>query len=285
MRRYMVILMLMLTLASLAACRERPPADLSDLEPEEYDILLPDTVLFDESDIKIVAKGFMDEGERGGALYIEITNASETDIDVTATGDCTVNGYKIGFIGTTQNGFTPAGETRLYAMRFEDEYLEPLGIEKINALKISLKFSEIKDGSGYSSDLGPSEPVEIQLREGNPDAIPQGETVYDEGGIRILYLDYQEGTNFYNAQFYVENNSGHDIRVSKYAAAEDEYTGWHSDTDYADGSRGIMSVDLSDDNHDMDHDDVEYMMVSVMISDSATDELLGGFDDYVVEFD
>ena len=282
MRRYLIILMLILMLPSLAACGERKPDDLSDLEPEKYDILLPDTVLFDESDIKIVAKGFKDEGKRGGALYIEITNASETDIVVTATGDCTVNGYQIGFIGTTQNGFTPAGETRLYAMRFEDEYLEPLGIEEIHTLNISLKFGEIKDGSAYSSDLGPSDPVEIQLREGKKTA-PDGETVIDENGIRILYVSFEKGANFYRVKCYVENDSEADISIRRFLRVEDEDDMLTSDVSFSSGEKGIMTITLDERDTDMELDDIDFLDISLLVRDQATDQILTYRDNYIVE--
>lgn len=284
MRRFLLVVMLLLMMAALAACGEKKPADHSDPKPDHYDVELNDLVLYDDNDILILAKGYCDEGERGGKLYMKIFNDSDTDIDVTADYGFTVNDYSIGFIGNENNCYTPAGTQRFYALSFEDRYLEELDIEQIWKLTAQVKIGIIKDHTG-TGILDHSDPVEIILREGDPDAVPEGETVYDEDGIRILYLDYQEGGNFYNAKFYVENYSGHDITISRYPAAEDEYTGWHSDADYADGSRGIMGVDLADDEHDMDHDDVEYMMVSITIHDKDTDELLGGFDDYVVEFD
>ena len=277
-------MLLMLCIALFGCGKSNNPADLSDPKPEHYDVELNDLVLYDKNDILILAKGYCDDGERGGKLYMKIFNNSDTDIDVTADRDFTVNDYVIGFIGNINNCYTPAGTSRFYALSFEDQYLEELDIEEIWKLTVQVKIGIIEDHTG-TGILDHSDPVEIVLREGNPDDVPDGETVYDEDGIRILYLDYEEGGNFYRAHFYVENNSGHDITITRCPAAENEYTGWHSDADYADGSRGIMGVVLDDDKHEIDHDDLEYMMVSVTIRDSDTDELLGGFDDYIVKFD
>ena len=117
----------------------------------------------EKNDITILAKGFVYEGERGGALYIEIANEGKLKIGVRAHyKNFKVNGYKIPFIGTTNNGVTAPGETNLYKISIEDRYLDSIPISKISELCVAL-FIDNYESDSNDHILDESDPVRIAL--------------------------------------------------------------------------------------------------------------------------
>lgn len=244
----------------------------------DYAVEFDDTVLYNKNDITIIAKGFEDKGDRGGRLIVEVQNDSSIDIGVVATSEFTVNGYGISFIGTSKNGGTPAGETRIHQMDFEDRYLEPLGINKVYTLDVVLYIDELNKGI-----LDVSDPVELIIREGSDDSTPTGDVIFDESGIKILYQNYTEGTNFYEANFYIENNADFEIQIKTFKAAEETYTEGHSYETFAAGAKRILSVTLLDDDYEFRHDKLEYMLIDLLICNKETGEIIGNVGGYRVD--
>ena len=280
-RFIIIVLTLCILLAGCSSSKE--PADLSDPKPDHYDVDLDDLVLYDKNDILILAKGYCDDGERGGKLYMKIFNNGETDIDVTADRGFTVNDCTIGFIGNLNNCYTPAGTSRYYALSFEDAYLEPVGIDQIHKLNVVLKLGIIEDHTG-TGILDHSDPVEIILREGE-DYAPDGETVIDEKGIRIIFVDLEEGSNYYRAKFYVENNSDTDISIRRFLRVEDEEDVLITDYAFSRGQKGAMNVTLDEWETDLELNEIDYLDISLSVHDGATDQILTYRDNYIVELD
>ena len=282
--RFIIIIIVLTLCILLAGCSSsKEPADLSDPKPDHYDVDLDDLVLYDKNDILILAKGYCDDGERGGKLYMKIFNNGETDIDVTADRRFTVNDCTIGFIGNLNNCYTPAGTSRYYALSFEDAYLEPVGIDQIHKLNVVLKLGIIEDHTG-TGILDHSDPVEIMLREGE-DHAPDGESVIDENGIRIIFVSLEEGENYYRAKFYVENNSDKDISIRRFLRVEDEDDMLITDDSFAAGEKGSMNITLDEWETDMDLDDIDYLDISLSVYDGTTDEMLAYRDNFIVELD
>ena len=255
---------------------------------QEYDVELPDIVLYDTQDITITAKGLVDKdqdnGRKGSALYIEIQNDRSDPVDVTATYGFLVNGYALPFIGTTGNGRTEPGETNTCKILFEDQYLDLLNIKEVSSVHAELKIGKI-EGKTITGILDTTEGTDIVIREKDSNEPPEGDLCYDENGIRVTYLDYKEGGNYYEAFFLFENASDKDITLTSYKNTEEGRSDRQSSSDAAAGAKQILTIPLYDDEHDIKHDKVEYMEVSCVINDKETNSVLGGFDNYKIPFD
>ena len=256
----------------------------------EYDVVLPDIVLYDKNNVTVKAKGFFDENKQnnryesynvdGSVLYIEIQNNRSNAIELQATSEFLVNGYELPYIGMAAHGYTEPGKTNICKIVFEDQYLDPLNINEVSSVYAKLRIFGV---SGKHFD-DTSEGTEIVIREEDVNEPPEGDLVYNENGIRITYLDYKEGGDYYNAFFLVENASEKDITLSEYRSTKAGICENHYDIDYAAGTKGIMLIGLRDYEHGIGHDKVEYMDVSIVIHEKETGDLMGGFDNYRIHF-
>lgn len=257
------------------------------VEPEYYDVELPDIILYDKNNIRITAKGFVDAGEEisdysGSGLYIEIqNNRSDPIMVLCATDGFLVNGYQLPFIGTTGNGWTEPGETTICKMTFENRYLDLLNITQVSYIHAKLKIRDTASSTGFDDT---TEGTDIMIREEDINEPPEGDLIYNENGIRITYLDYKEGSNYYEAFFLVENATEKDITLSNYKHTKEGMCDLHSDQYFTAGTKGIMGVNLGDDEHGIEHNEVEYMEESCVIYEKETGEIMGGFDHYQISF-
>ena len=186
-----------------------------DWDTEESSIPVPEvekTLLMDEAGITVTLLGIGTNEWGNYVLQLEMVNNSDTDVTVTAP-QYLVNDYYC------SNGLytdLPAGETVTDELYLPLDNLANYGVEYICKIELNI--------SAYSSEeyetVAAGAPVEIRTSDygENWAAVPEGEVIYEEEDIQILFLgqEYEEfwGSGYYSYYFYVQNNGSRNIYIS-----------------------------------------------------------------------
>ena len=166
--------------------------------------------MLDSDDVKVTATAL-------GDTYLKITVENNTDKDIyvqTADSSVCVNDYVMNSMCMAS---AAAGETVDNTIEFTKYDLEEIGIETITELEVALNVVDSTDWTSICS----SDPVVIKTSAYSTTeapAAPEGEVLYDEGGIKLVMLGTTEyeGDSFYfptRVKFYIENNSENNITV------------------------------------------------------------------------
>ena len=196
--------------AETAAPTEEPTATPEPTEAPSDKPTIEETVLLDSDDVKVTATAL-------GDTYLKITVENNTDKDIyvqTADSSVCVNDYVMNSMCMAS---AAAGETVDNTIEFTKYDLEEIGIETITELEVALNVVDSTDWTSICS----SDPVVIKTSAystAEAPAAPEGEVLYDEGGIKLVMLGTTEyeGDSFYfptRVKFYIENNSENNITV------------------------------------------------------------------------
>ncbi len=277
MRKITSLLLSLLLLFSLAACggpdgteATDPPAgtsassgpDAADptAEPENtseptpvtpQDAAIEETVLVDESGVKITAKS-LSSGIFGTELALLIENSSDTDLTVQARNS-SVNGY---MVETMMSVDVAAGKKANDTLTFQSSSLEACGIETIADMEFSFHIFTTDGWDTYlDTDL-------IQLKTSAADSYQyayddSGTPLYEGDGVTIVSKGLSEGDSIFGTSLmlYIYNSSEQGITVQ---ARDVSVNGFMVEDifseELAPGKRAIASLTLM--SSDLEENDI-----------------------------
>lgn len=214
-------------------------------QPENKDITIAETVLYEAEGVKITATGFED-GFMGPEIKLLIENNSEKNALVTADA-VSANGYMMPLAGLYAE--VAAGKKANESLTLMSSQLDQAGIETLAELQFYLK---IQDPENWD-EIAKSDLITL-----NTSAAPfeqpvddSGDVLYNENGIKIVCKGLKQDI-FWDGTivFYMENNNGQPITVY---AENVSVNGFMQDaglwSDLRDGTKivdGMSLLDLSD---------------------------------------
>ncbi len=234
MRKLISLFLSLMILTSLIACSEISREDIdspinvstNDVEKSTSDVgkaddtqndsaakqeaTISETVLLDESGIKITAKSLNTGGFFGADLKILIENNSGEDLTFQCR-NASVNGYMVDSMMSVD---VVNGKKANDSITFSSSDLKSCGIDTIADMEFSFHIFTTSDWDDYL-DTPP-----IQLKTSAADSYQytfddSGSTAYDENGIKVVVKGLAEDGSFFGPSIvvYLENNSAKNITV------------------------------------------------------------------------
>lgn len=214
-------------------------------QPENKEITIAETVLYEAEGVKITATGFED-GFMGPEIKLLIENNSEKNALVTSEA-VSANGYMMPLASLYAE--VAAGKKANESLTLMSSQVEQAGIETLAELQFYLK---IQDPENWD-EIAKSDLITL-----NTSAAPfeqpvddSGDVLYDENGIKIVCKGLKQDIIWDGTiVFYMENNNGQPITVY---AENVSVNGFMQDaglwSDLRDGTKivdGMSLLDLSD---------------------------------------
>ena len=172
---------------------------------------IEETLILDESGIKVTAVEMVDDSIWGPGLKVLIENDSNKDVTVTASA-MAINGYMFtDFLYET----VTAGQKAYETIHSFSSDLKEAGIENIGEIAIWFR---LVDASSYKEIYEADDPVIIKTSlydEIDRNIDVEGVEVVNQDGVKVI-VKYVDENSFWGTSVlvYVENNSGHDILIS-----------------------------------------------------------------------
>ncbi len=210
MKKIVAIIMAALMLCSLAACGMvgdggiQNPADVvPDAGKNNEPVTIQETVLLDESGVKITAKSFSVDSFWGPEVKLLIENNSGKDLTFQCRNS-SVNGY---MVDTLMSADVADGKKANDTLTFLDADLEMSGITEFAQIEFAFHIFTTEDWETYlDSD-------QIQLNTSIADTYQQpddlsGQMAYDANGIKIVVKGLKND-DFFGPSIvvYIENNT------------------------------------------------------------------------------
>lgn len=165
-------------------------------------------ILYQDENVQIIADSM-------GLLYdapvlmATVSNTSEMDLDV-SVGSVAVNGYMMNSAGLYEE--VPAWETVQTYLWMDSQELQDAGIETIGDMELQL---DIFDADDYTSVVS-GQRVSLQTSAAGlvQPVDDSGRTVYEKGGIRLVFRDAQvDEYGDAKIRFFAENLTGDTVYI------------------------------------------------------------------------
>lgn len=229
MKKVLILLLVACFALSLAACGISSNLDVqqpSNVEPGNQtqpvnqddpsenaaptEVTITETVLMDESGIKITAKSLKMDSLFGPQLKLLIENNSDKDWTVQC-GNASVNGY---MVDTTMSVDVAASKKANDELTFSSSSLELCGIENIADMEFSFRIVSFESWSdSWDSQI-------VQLKTSIADSYnytydDSGDLAYEGNDIKVTVKGMTEDSSIFGPSLivYIENNSGKNITV------------------------------------------------------------------------
>lgn len=196
---------------SSTVATEEPTATPEPTEEPSAHTTLEETVLLDESGIKVTATDLTDYGGTPD-LKLHVENNTDGDIMIQTSEYAAVNGCMVRAIASIQ---ASAGESTDDTVMFLNADFEEAGIETVSDIKLSVRALDANWSEICSSDY-----VTVKTSAYGTVETPavDGDVLYDEGGVKIVMLGTgeEDDYDFYfptYVKLYIENNTDQDITV------------------------------------------------------------------------
>ena len=194
---------------SLCACSSNETDSTSTSSSSDSALSIKQQVLYDENDIKIVAKSLETDGTFGPELALQITNNSDTDISVKSQR-ATINGVMVeSKLSSTVSAGTSSDDT-LY---FIKSSLEKANITTLANLEFSLEITD----STTSTVIADTEQITLETSNSSYSQSydSSGATIVDQNGIKINVqgTENDETLNSTKIKLYIENNSEDPVTI------------------------------------------------------------------------
>lgn len=190
------------TSAAKTAPEDTPDVSGSNISIEEQ-------VLLEQDGIKITATEFSTDEFWGPSVSLKLENNTDKNVTV-QTRSSSVNGYMMDF---SMSCDIAAGKKATDSFYISEESLEQAGIDTIAEMNFYFTvFDSDTWDDIFDSDY-------ITLKTSIADSFIQscddsGQTVYEDGGIKIVYKNMTEDSIWGpSALFYIENNSDTNITI------------------------------------------------------------------------
>lgn len=245
MKRFLAIVLVLTIVLSLAACgtdsrvkepasvssensqnaeKETPADNGSHAEAEEkpdpteeeptattnLEATVEETVILDESNVKVTVKGLSMDGWSGPSLKLLIENNSDKALTF-QTRNSSVNGY---MVETIMSENVAAGKKSNTDLTFSSSELELAGITEIADMEFSL---HVFDSDSWDDYL---DSAQISVKTSLADSFDyqfddSGEVVYNANGIKLVVKGLLEGDSYLGPEIvmYIENNSDQNFTV------------------------------------------------------------------------
>lgn len=214
-------------------------------QPEDKEITIAETVLYEAGGVKITATGFED-GFMGPEIKLLIENTSEKNVLVTSES-VSANGYMMPMASLYAE--VAAGKKSNESLSLLSSQVEQAGIETLTELQFYLKIQDPENWDEIAkSDLITLNTSAAPFEQPVDDA---GDVLYEENGIKIVCKGLKQDIIWDGTiVFYMENTSGQPITVY---AENVSVNGFMQDaglwSDLRDGTKivdGMSLLDLSD---------------------------------------
>lgn len=190
---------------------QKPDGNVEESQaPERGGVSIPESVLVDESGIKITATGFDTAAMFGPELKLLIENDSGQDLTFQSRG-ASVNGY---MVETMMSVDVVTGKKANGGLSFSSSDLKPCGIDTIADLEFSF---HIFTSEGWETYL---DTPPIQLKTSAADTYEytfddSGDLAYEGNGVKLLIKGLAEDSSIFGPSIvvYLENNSDASITV------------------------------------------------------------------------
>lgn len=214
-------------------------------QPEDKEITIAETVLYEAEGVKITATGFED-GWMGPEIKLLIENNSEKNALVTSEA-VSANGYMMPL--ATLYAEVAAGKKANESLTLMSSQVDQAGIETLAELQFYLKIQDPENWDEIAkSDLITLNTSVAPFEQPVDDS---GDVLYNENGIKIVCKGLKQDIIWDGTiVFYMENNNGQPITVY---AENVSVNGFMQDaglwSDLRDGTKivdGMSLLDLSD---------------------------------------
>lgn len=215
MKRVLSAILAIILLMSLAACSDSSGGEVKDPSNVKSDTIaaekvsIDETVLVDESGIKITAKSLDVDGMLGSELKLLIENDSGKDLTFQCLS-ASINGY---MVETIMSVDVVNGKKANDSIVFMDSDLELCGISSIADIDLVFNVFDTNDWDTYLKT------GHIQLKTSIADSFEysyddSGDLAYEGNGIRIVVKGLSDESFLgSNIIVYIENTSDTDITV------------------------------------------------------------------------
>lgn len=198
----------LMMLFSLSACSSgKKGSDSSSVTSEDSGVSIVEKTLFNDEGITVTATGFTD-GFNGPSMNLLVENNTGQDITI-QTNYCIVNGFVIDPILSTN---VTAGKKANDSMILLSDELSQCKIETITDISVSFN---VLDSLSYETIVVTPKADITTSAYGSYEQIYdiKGDTLFDNGEIRILATDITDDDFGMNLGIYIENNSDRNVTV------------------------------------------------------------------------
>lgn len=198
----------LMMLFSLSACSSgKKGSDSSSVTSEDSGVSIVEKTLFNDEGITVTATGFTD-GFNGPSMNLLVENNTGQDITI-QTNYCIVNGFVIDPILSTN---VTAGKKSNDSMILLSDELSQCKIETITDISVSFN---VLDSLSYETIVVTPKADITTSAYGSYEQIYdiKGDTLFDNGEIRILATDITDDDFGMNLGIYIENNSDRNVTV------------------------------------------------------------------------
>lgn len=181
----------------------------AEQETDAQEVILPETVLYDQNGIRITATGLTTDSLLGPELNLLVENDSAQNILV-QPDYCMVNGYMMDGLLSTD---VAAGKKANDSVDFLRNVLTRCGIETITDIELALVIS---DGDTWQT-LYETGPVTLQTSAASTYTQTyddSGEEIYNQNGIRVVAKSVDDDLFGKGIRFYLENNTDTAVAVN-----------------------------------------------------------------------
>lgn len=186
------------------------PSAVSKNDVEKQEATISETILLDESGVKITAKSLDTDGFMGADLKILIENNSGKDLTFQCR-NTSVNGYMIDSMMSVD---VVDGKKANDSITFLNADLKTCGIDTIADMEFSFHIFTTDDWESYLDT------PQIQLKTSAADTYrytfdDSGDIAYNEKGIKIVVKGLAENSSIFGPSIivYLENNSDNNITI------------------------------------------------------------------------
>lgn len=198
----------LMMLFSLSACSSgKKGSDSSSVTSEDSGVSIVEKTLFNDEGITVTATGFTD-GFNGPSMNLLVENNTGQDITI-QTNYCIVNGFVMDPILSTN---VTAGKKANDSMILLSDELRQCKIETITDISVSFN---VLDSLSYETIVVTPKADITTSAYGSYEQIYdiKGDTLFDNGEIRILATDITDDDFGMNLGIYIENNSDRNVTV------------------------------------------------------------------------
>lgn len=254
---------------------------IADLYEFSLDHFAADT-LYEQDGIRVISETVITNRDGEQSLFLEMENASDVPVIVTAS-EFYFNGllvYDSNWTNETINPGKRAVMDMSLSSLMEDSYRDVYGIEAIGDIALSLTLKDMDYNTVHEA-----EEITIALPNSGASFSPDGEELYNEGGLRVVYKDIIPDSSPYNEDLHVlllvENSTDGDVE----ARTEREtlsINGFMTDfysyyTDIDAGRSAIFDVQVKDDSLEENRiggiDDITDAELTLSFSTSNGDDI------------
>ena len=279
MKRIISLFLAVLLLISMAACGKEQkragkpsqnvvenPQPTVEQAAKPKKATIPETILYNDKNLKITAKSLSSDGIMGPELRLGIENNTDKDLTI-QTRSVSVNGY---MIDTIMSMDVPSGRRHTDSLILVDTSLEQCGITTIGTIEISFHVFVIETWDTYVDTQVITLRTDLAGTVAKPDA-HTGQMVYDANDVKIVVngLDAEDSVLGPGVVLYIENNRKQDITIQ----ARDAAIGGHAvnpifSCNVTAGNRAVDSVTfLSSELEEYGITNIEELSLSFVIFD------------------